>query len=72
MTRPEQSDCTAGFQVIKSDLAKVPNSSTIKSQSSPSVAWYHAVQDETMPVCTGEGRTVVVDGMGLAVPFQMQ
>lgn len=30
------------------------------------------MQLEVIPVCTGDGSTVVVDSMGKEVPFQIQ
>ena len=60
----EQEGPTAGFQLRKSALPKVPKLWTIESQSSPPVAWYQALQLNTIPVCVAAGATVVTDGCG--------
>jgi len=60
----EQSDHTAGFQLMRSVLEKVPNMAAMELQVSDPVIRYHEAQLLAMPVWTGDGAIVTVGGMG--------
>jgi hypothetical protein len=60
----EQSDHTAGFQLMKSVLEKAPNMAAMEVQVSDPVMRYHETQLLAMPVWTGDGAVFTVGGMG--------